>query len=81
VSSDEYYLSAREGPRPASSLCNLHDCRSVPGESGSKLLHMGGGEPESIGVLVAGSKQEGAAPSIAMPASAFGLAVANNSSC
>jgi len=58
--------------RPAPLL--LHSCGAVHGESGSALLSFDGGEPEIIGILVAGS-QEGAAPSIAVPAISFAAAV------
>jgi len=50
----------------------LHSCRSVPGESGSALLHVGGREPEIIGVLVGFSKTTS---SVAVPSSTFAAAV------
>ena len=66
--------SVKALPHPAPIL--LHSCSSVPGESGSALLRFGGSEPEIIGILVAGSKQEGAASSLAVPSSTFATAVA-----
>jgi protease YdgD len=75
VLSAQQNCSARLFTEPVSIL--LHDCRAVPGESGSALLHFSGSEPEIIGVLVAGSRQEGAAPSAAVPTGAFSAAVAN----
>ena len=56
-------------PGPAPLL--LHDCRAVPGESGSALLQVEAGGPVVIGVLVAGSREEGRAPSVAVPTAAF----------
>jgi protease YdgD len=58
--------------RPAPLL--LHGCGSVHGESGSALLSVEGGGPQIIGVLVAGSRQESAAPSIAVPSGTFAAA-------
>src|SRR3954469_4922858 len=57
-------VEARAQPAPIL----VHDCGSVPGESGSALLRVGGSEPGIIGVLVAGSK-DGAARSLAVPSS------------
>ena len=54
----------------------LHSCGSVPGESGSALLSIGSGTPEIIGILVAGSKREGTAMSLAVSAKTFASAVA-----
>ncbi|MCJ2077426.1 trypsin-like serine protease [Methylobacterium sp. E-041] len=61
--------SAWRDPGPAPLL--LHDCRAVPGESGSALLQVEAGGPVVIGVLVAGSREEGRAPSVAVPTAAF----------
>lgn len=49
----------------------LHDCRAVPGESGSALLQVEDGRAVVIGVLVAGNAEDGRAPSIAVPTGAF----------
>ena len=64
--------SVRAVSRPAPLL--LHSCSSVQGELGSALLSFEGGEARIIGILVAGSKQDGAAPSLAVPATTFGPA-------
>lgn len=70
VMSAQGHCSARLGPGPAPLL--LHDCRAVPGESGSALIQVEGGRPTVIGVLVAGGSREDAdAPSIAVPTAAF----------
>lgn len=60
-------------PSPAPLL--LNSCSSVQGESGSALLSFEGGDPRIIGVLVGSAKREGAAYSIAVPSSTFGVAV------
>ncbi len=49
----------------------LHDCRAIPGESGSALLRMGEGGPAVVGVLVA-RRPEGTGPrSLAVPVRSF----------
>ena len=53
----------------------LHSCGSVHGESGSALLSLTGGEPQIIGIVVAGSKQGTAVPSLAVPSTSFAAAV------
>jgi hypothetical protein len=53
----------------------LHSCGSVHGESGSALLSLTGGEPQIIGIVVAGSKQETAVLSLAVPSTSFAAAV------
>jgi protease YdgD len=53
----------------------LLNCNSVQGESGSALLSLEGDTPQVIGILVASSKHEGAAPSIGVPSSTFAAAV------
>ena len=49
----------------------LHDCRSILAEYGAALMRVAGGEPEIIGVLVAGSCREGVVPSIAVSVRMF----------
>ena len=50
----------------------VHDCRAIPGESGSALLQVEDGQPTVIGVLVAGPRAGGPpGPSYAVPTSAF----------
>ncbi|WP_162560877.1 trypsin-like serine peptidase [Methylobacterium durans] len=57
-----------DGPSPLL----VHDCRAIPGESGSALLQVEDGQPTVIGVLVAGPRAGGpAGPSFAVPTSAF----------
>ncbi|MDR7039361.1 protease YdgD [Methylobacterium sp. BE186] len=57
-----------EGPAPLL----VHDCRAIPGESGSALLQVEDGQPTVIGVLVAGPRAGGPpGPSFAVPTSAF----------
>ena len=68
------HCSAWRNPGPAPLL--LHDCRAVPGESGSALLQVEGGRPVVVGVLVAGNPEEGRAPSVAVPTAAFREAAA-----
>ena len=46
-------------------------CGSVPGESGAALLSFESGEPEIIGVISIGNKQESTSPSFAVPSSTF----------
>jgi protease YdgD len=53
----------------------LLNCSSVQGESGSPLFLLEGDTPQVIGILVASSKQEGAAPSIGVPSNTFAAAV------
>ena len=53
----------------------LHSCGSVHGESGSALLSLMGGEPQIIGIVVVGSKQETAVLSLAVPSISFAAAV------
>ena len=53
-----------------------HSCGAVGGESGSALLHVGGGEPRIVGVLVAGAKVETpTSSSLAVSVSAIDAAV------
>jgi protease YdgD len=62
--------AARLAPDPAPLL--IHDCRAIPGESGSALLQVEEGSPKVIGVLVAGPRPgTPAAPSFAVPTRAF----------
>ncbi|WP_336489190.1 trypsin-like serine peptidase [Methylobacterium nigriterrae] len=50
----------------------VHDCRAIPGESGSALMQVEDGSPKVIGVLVAGPRPgTPAGPSFAVPTSAF----------
>lgn len=49
----------------------LHDCRAVPGESGSALLQVEDGRPAVIGVLVASRREGAGAASIAVPTREF----------
>ncbi len=49
----------------------LHDCRALPGESGSALLRMGEGGPAVIGVLVARRPEGAGARSLAVPVRSF----------
>ncbi len=53
----------------------LRTCSSVVGESGSALLHVGGDEPEIVGILSVSSMREGAGSSLAVPSSTFAAAV------
>ncbi|WP_375453577.1 trypsin-like serine peptidase [uncultured Methylobacterium sp.] len=70
VMSAQGHCSARLDAGPAPLL--LHDCRAVPGESGSALLQVEDGRPAVIGVLVASrAREDGRAPSIAVPTRAF----------
>lgn len=55
------------GPNPLL----LHDCRAIPGESGSALLQIVDERPTVIGVLVASRNEGGTASSIAVPTRAF----------
>jgi protease YdgD len=65
--------SANPVSHPAPLL--LLNCSSVQGESGSALLSLEGGTPQVIGILVASSTEERAAPSIGVPSSTFAAAV------
>ncbi|WP_375465132.1 trypsin-like serine peptidase [uncultured Methylobacterium sp.] len=66
--STQGHCSAQLGP----TRLLLHDCRAVPGESGSALLQVENDRPAVIGVLVASNpREDGAAPSIAVPTGAF----------
>ncbi|GJD77627.1 trypsin-like serine peptidase [Methylobacterium gregans] len=49
----------------------LHDCRAIPGESGSALLQMGEGGPTVIGVLVARRPEGTGGRSLAVPVRSF----------
>lgn len=49
----------------------LHDCRALPGESGSALLRMGEGGPAVVGVLVARRPEGAGARSLAVPVRSF----------
>ncbi|KAB1073164.1 trypsin-like serine peptidase [Methylobacterium planeticum] len=62
--------AARLAQEPAPLL--VHDCRAIPGESGSALLQVEGGSPKVIGVLVAGPRPGAPpGPSFAVPTRAF----------
>jgi protease YdgD len=62
--------AARLAPDPAPLL--IHDCRAIPGESGSALLQVEDGSPKVIGVLVAGPRPGAPpGPSFAVPTRAF----------
>lgn len=65
--------SAKAVSDPAPLL--LHSCGAVHGESGSALLSFNGNEPQIVGIVVAGSKQESTAPSLAVPSTTFASAV------
>jgi protease YdgD len=75
IMSAQHNCSVKLFTEPVSIL--FHDCRAVPGESGSALLHFSGNEPEIIGILVAGPAKEGTAPSIAVPTRTFSSVVAS----
>lgn len=62
--------AARLAPDPAPLL--IHDCRAIPGESGSALLQVENGSPKVIGVLVAGPRPGAPpGPSFAVPTRSF----------
>ncbi|AWN36433.1 trypsin-like serine peptidase [Methylobacterium radiodurans] len=49
----------------------MHDCRALPGESGSALLRMGESGPAVVGVLVARRPEGTGARSLAVPVRSF----------
>lgn len=70
IMSAQGHCSARLSSDPSPLL--LHDCRAIPGESGSALLQVENGHPAVVGVLVASRPHgDGGPAAVAVPTQAF----------